>query len=83
MQREQADAFNSELKEAISDVKTHEYKRKLLVTLDPAVLRLIDYRVRTESQLTMLDRLQLLSEIERLEMSADPEKLSGRERSFL
>ena len=83
MQREQTDAFNRDLKEAISDVKKREYRRELLSAVDSATLRIIDHRIRTDSQLTVNDRLQLLSEIERFEVPAGQEELPGRERSHL
>jgi hypothetical protein len=71
MQREKtAVAFDQDLKEAISDVKRQEYRRELLVALNSAALRTIDHKVRSDSQLTMNDRLQLLSEIEQYDTSA-------------
>jgi len=81
MHREQTYGFSRELKEAISDVKRHEYERELLATLDPAGLRTIDYMVRADSQLTVLDRLELLGEMERLAVPVDPGESSWREEA--
>jgi hypothetical protein len=83
MQRERTEPFRLDLKEAISAVKKREYRRELLVAPNSAMLRTIDYRVRTDSQLTMYDRLQLLSEIEQFDLSARQEGQPGREAAFL
>ena len=83
MLREKTDVFNRELKEPISDVKKHEYRQELVVALNPAALGIIDFRVRTDSQLAMNDRLQLLSEIEQFGASASQEKLQVGEKAHL
>ena len=70
MEREQIAAFNRDLKEAISDVRKHEYRREVQIATNSDALRAIDNRVRTDSQLIMQDRLQLLSEIEGSDMFA-------------
>jgi hypothetical protein len=63
---EVAHVFARDLKEAISNVKRDEYRRALGETHDPMVLNAMEHRVRTDSQLTQDDRVQLLGEIERV-----------------
>ena len=81
MQREKTIAFDRDLKEAVSDVKKQEYRRELLVAHNLAALQIIDHRVRTDPQLTVYDRLQLLSKIEQFDVSAGQEQLRGREKT--
>ena len=81
MQRIKTNAYSRDVKEAISEIKKHEYRRKLFVALNPAALRDIDYRVRTDSQLTMRDKLRLLSEIEGTDISSGQKELPNRTRA--
>ena len=75
MQRTKASqVLDYELRDAVSDAKKNEYRRELQIVPNSAALRTIDFRVRTDSQLTMRDRLILLSEIERLDMPAGKEE---------
>jgi hypothetical protein len=57
--------FDHDLKEAISGVKRDEYRKVMGNTLSPMVLIAIERRIRTDSQLTRDDRMQLLGDVER------------------
>lgn len=63
-------AFDQDLKEAISDVKKDEYERALEEAHDLMALNAIEHRIRTDFQLTQDDRVQLLGDIERVAASA-------------
>jgi hypothetical protein len=58
-------AFDQDLKEAISDVKKGEYWRKLETVHDPVALDAMEHEIVIDSQLARNDRLQLLAEVER------------------
>jgi hypothetical protein len=57
--------FDQDLKEAISDVKKSEYRRKLETLRDPVALDAMEHGIMIDFQLTSSDRLQLLAEVER------------------
>ncbi len=57
--------FDQDLKEAISDMKKSEYRRKLETAHDLFALNVMEHRIMTDFQLTRNDRLQLLAEVER------------------
>jgi len=66
MQRAKAvQIFDQDLKEAISDLKKVEYRRELENARKLVALNVIEYMIRTDFQLTLSDRLQLLGEAER------------------
>lgn len=72
MQRAKAmNAFDQDLKEAISSVKRDEYRKVMGNTHSPMVLIAIERRIRTDSQLTRDDRMQLLGDVERLAALVD------------
>ncbi len=67
MQRAKAmQVFDQDLKEAISSVKKDEYRRALGWAHDLMALNVIEHKIRTDSQLTQDDRVQLLGDIERV-----------------
>jgi ribosome recycling factor len=57
--------FAEDLREAISNVKRDEYRRALDGAHDPKILDAIQHKIRTDSQLTQEDRIQLLGDVER------------------
>ncbi|MGP8124607.1 MAG: hypothetical protein ACLQEQ_01915 [Nitrososphaerales archaeon] len=65
MQRAKAvQIFEQDRKEAISDVKGDEYRRELGNARNLVALGIIEHKIRTDFQLTMSERLQLLAEVE-------------------
>jgi len=65
MQRAKAvQAFDRDLKEAISDVRKDGYKKALAAAHDPGALSFIEHEIRSDFQLTRNDRLQLLGQVE-------------------
>jgi hypothetical protein len=57
--------FDQDLKETISNVKRDEYRKVMGNTQSPMDLIVIECRIRTDSQLTRDDRMQLLGDAER------------------
>jgi len=65
MQRAKAvQVLDQDLKEAISDVKKDGYRKALRESHDQAVLSIIEHEIRSDSQLTRDDSLQLIGEVE-------------------
>jgi len=56
--------LDQDLKEAISDLKKDEYRRGLEGAHDLVAMGVIEGKIRMDSQLTMTDRMLLLSEVE-------------------
>ena len=57
-------AFRHDLREAISEVKKEGHRKSLEEVHDLVSLGRVDHEIRSDFQLTIDDRLQLLGEVE-------------------
>ena len=57
------DVFEQDLKEAISWTKKNQYEKMLAMARDEGDMRELDQRIRTDTQLTQDDRVELLAEV--------------------